>query len=292
MMQSSRVVQLLGKSLAAAALMGGAVLCPATVTVVGAEGQVRVLLAGSAVELRPAVVMRPLPVLVDGDQVLVAVDDDGAGYVIGVIHAAADHGERERARIEAKSGASAELVVVDGREQLELRDSAACLLVRHDGETGRTTLICERGALAFSAPEGDIELSAGGEVRVKGDAGVQIASGRAAFSLRGALASLSSAALSVTAQRADLGVRDLAYAGERLRARLSDSKLVLDRVETIATQLTERCKEAIREVEGLSQLRAGRMRSLIKDGLFVRAGHASIEAEEDMKIDGQRVHLG
>lgn len=291
-MQSSRVVQLLGKSPAAAALAGGAVLRPATVTSVRADGQVRVLLAGSAVELWASVVMRPAPVLADGDQVLVAADEDDGGWVIGVVRAASDGAEHAPSRVQAKSGAHAELVVVDGREQLELRDSASRLLLRHDSESGRTTLICERGDLAFSAPEGDIELSAGGEVRVQGEGGVQVSGGSARFSLRGALAKLSSGALDVSTQRADLGVRDLAYAGERLRARLADSKLVVERVETVASQLTERCKEALREVEGLSQLRAGRVRSLIKEALFVRAGHASIEAEEEIKIDGQRVHLG
>lgn len=289
-MQNNNVIQLPGKTPTELAFAGGGATRAATVTAVRSDGQVQVHLPGTALPLWAYVAMRPVPALNCGDQVLVSRDKESA-YVLGVIQAASD-GEPSLKRIQAKSGLHAELVQVDGKEQLEVRDAEARLLLRHDSETGRTTLTCENGDLAFAAPEGNIEFAAGGEVRVLGRDGVHLTSGGSSFSLLEAATKLKSRAFELSAQRADLGVRDLAFAGERLRARLADSKLVVDRLETVASHLTERCKEALREVEGLSQLRAGRMRSLIKEALFMRAGHASIEAEEDIKIDGQRVHLG
>ena len=180
-MQNNNVIQLPGKTPTELAFAGGGATRAATVTAVRSDGQVQVHLPGTALPLWAYVAMRPVPALNCGDQVLVSRDKESA-YVLGVIQAASD-GEPSLKRIQAKSGLHAELVQVDGKEQLEVRDAEARLLLRHDSETGRTTLTCENGDLAFAAPEGNIEFAAGGEVRVLGRDGVHLTSGGSSFSL-------------------------------------------------------------------------------------------------------------
>ncbi|MFO0548761.1 MAG: DUF3540 domain-containing protein [Polyangiaceae bacterium] len=199
-----------------------------------------------------------------GDEVVVLGEGESA-FVMSVLGAA--RGPSARAVV-ARSGASASLDEHAGRERLVVRDRDDKVLFEVDAETGRTVISAARGNLALRAPDGDLELEAKGAVRVR------------------------SQAFDVSAEKAELALDDVAFAGERLRAKIGDVRNVFGRLETVTQRLFETAKSAFRNVEDLSQLRAGRVRTLVKKGYYVRGGHAAVEAEEDVKLDAKQIRLG
>lgn len=190
-------------------------------------------------------------------------------------------------RVVAKSGACVAIVEEDGRERIEVRDAKARLVLEIDPVTGKTTVVAP-GDLALRAG-GDLELEAKGAVRVKAGDIVELEAGdgaaKTSFSVGGAIAKLSARVLAVSAE-------ETRYVGEILRAKIDDTWLELSRVESAAERVIERAKNVFREVEDLCQTKAGRSRTVIEGGAFFRAHHASIEAEDEMRIDGSSINLG
>lgn len=69
-------------------------------------------------------------------------------------------------------------------------------------------------------------------------------------------------------------------------------RLVAEKLEVAARSVFERFVEATRWVRGAWQLRAGRMRTRVEETYRLQAGRIVEHAEEDVKIDGQKIHLG
>jgi Protein of unknown function (DUF3540) len=64
------------------------------------------------------------------------------------------------------------------------------------------------------------------------------------------------------------------------------------RVETQADTVTAKAKNVYQSVEELSQLQAGRTRTLVEGSCHLQARDAFLNAGEDFKIDGKQIHLG
>jgi hypothetical protein len=163
-------------------------------------------------------------------------------------------------RLVALGGASVAIALRDGGERIEVRDAQQRLVFELDPATGRTVLSVPTGDLAIRAA-GDVDIQAGGTVRCLGDERVVLQAGsrdrRSSLTLGAGLA-----------------------------------ELVASRVETVADRLFEKARSAFRQVEDLHQLRAGRSRTVVSDGFHVKSGHAVLECDEEMKIDGKTIHLG
>lgn len=244
----------LGTSLAHEALSSA--VSTAIVLEAGADDRVRVRLDATGSIAWGTIAMAPAPVLVAGDRVVLVVDGEGAAYVLGQL------GSKLRLSTHPTTGA---------------------------------TKLSSEGSFVVESVGGDVELS-GRSARVRATQTLELDAGsgkdRASFTLGGALASLSAKVMKVTAKQADVGIASVSYVGEQLRTKLEDAKLTVSRMETAAEQIFERAKDVFRTAEDLHQLKAGRSRTIVKNGYFVRGGHATIEAAEDMKIDGKQIHLG
>ncbi len=234
----------------------GSVVSTAIVLEVGAEDKARMRLDSSGSTAWGTLAMVPAPTLAAGDRVVVVVDSEGTPYIVGQL--------------------------------------GSKLRLSSDPVTGATKLSSE-GSLIVESSNGDVELK-GKSARVRATETLQLDAGvgqeRSTFTLGGALASLSAKAMKLTAKQADVGIATVSYVGAELRSKLDDAKLTVSRLETAAEQIFERSKEVFRTVDELHQLKAGRARTVVKGGYFVRSGHATIEAAEDMKIDGKQINLG
>jgi hypothetical protein len=82
------------------------------------------------------------------------------------------------------------------------------------------------------------------------------------------------------------------HATERAEVRASEVALLAGKLDVRAQRILERAEEVYREIDGLLQVRAGRVRSLVKDVFQVLAKRARVVAEEDASLDGKRVLLG
>jgi len=82
------------------------------------------------------------------------------------------------------------------------------------------------------------------------------------------------------------------HAGERTEIRSSEVVVAAGKLELRAQRILERAEEVYRDVEGLLQVKVGRLRSMITDTFHLRAKRTRIVSEEDTSVDGKRVLLG
>jgi len=87
--------------------------------------------------------------------------------------------------------------------------------------------------------------------------------------------------------------REILFDGESvgITAR-SGLRLTAARLETVVDSLVEKAKNVYRTVEQLSQLRAGRMRTLVRSTFHFKARRAFLKSEKDYKINAEKIHLG
>jgi hypothetical protein len=91
--------------------------------------------------------------------------------------------------------------------------------------------------------------------------------------------------------RAPQGSIDL-FAREGVNVRAARFNLKVKRLEILAQVTIEKCNRAVRWVRDCFQLRAGRMRTVVKEEYQVRADRIAEWAKRDVKIDGNKIHLG
>ena len=106
-------------------------------------------------------------------------------------------------------------------------------------------------------------------------------------------------AITITAPR----VKVAAAAGEvqfnSLRASILELRCVLGNVTTVAQSMTstvgrlvQKATDSFRWTENLDESRAGRMRLQVAERFHLKSRHASVIAEGQVKIDGQKIDLG
>jgi hypothetical protein len=93
---------------------------------------------------------------------------------------------------------------------------------------------------------------------------------------------------------AEITAGDLTLSAPGGRIALRASEIVCDagRFELRADRILERAGDVYREVEGLLQTRAERVRALVRGTFQLFAKRAQVVAEEDASVDGKRVLLG
>ena len=79
---------------------------------------------------------------------------------------------------------------------------------------------------------------------------------------------------------------------QRLKAKVGYAKFVFDRLETVVDTLVEQAKNVYRTVAQLTQLRTGRMRTLVDETYQFKADKVFMKSEDDFKIKGEKIHLG
>lgn len=149
-------------------------------------------------------------------------------------------------------------------DRLVLRSGAEAQLVRTAAEEVLTVrdahgnvLFELRGSqrtVVLDVGEGDLELRARGRLR-----------------LVGGEVEIEGATVSVTAERLRQAVGVL---------------------ETRANRILERAKDTYRDVDGLSQLRAGHVRTVARQTFRVLADRLRMKAKKDAAIDGEKIFLG
>lgn len=185
-------------------------------------------------------------------------------------------------RLATRTGAQARVVEDGGAERVQVWDADDRLVFDYDPETRRTTLLVP-GDLRLAAPDGAVELVAARPRN--GNAQASLRLDRAGVQLNGAR-------VGVLAGSADLIVGRLRYRGLSLHATLERSKLVVQKLETVAGRVIERARNVFRHVEELCQLRAGRVRTTATGSYQLRSQAAYLKAERHVKVNADKIHLG
>jgi hypothetical protein len=209
-----------------------------------------------------------------GDTVLLAAGHDGEHYVLGLLGGV----------VRTSDGVSAEIDGEPGDEVLRVRDGAGRLLFEYDATARRSTVCAPEGDLALAADTGAIRLTARDGVTVKTDGALDLDT---ASTLH-----VKTPHLDAVAKRADLSAETAHVTARAITTTAEKARALIGVIETTATRIVERARSAYRETEELSQTKAGRMRLLVKQTFQVLGKRTLVRAEQDVRVDGDKIYLG
>jgi hypothetical protein len=208
--------------------------------------------------------------------------------------------ERDEAYLETGrvTGSEGGLYRVEtGCGMLEARRAVSCLVEPLPGDTvlvsqtasGGCHLlgILERQADAATnlAFEGDVELSSReGRLRVTAQEGIDLVSPGEAI--------LVSGQLQVHAGEADVSVPRLSFLGTALQAQVETVKLFGKACDSVFERVSQSVRRSFRRVEELETLSAGQLNYVVKKLMSLRGKHSVITAEENVRIDGDKILMG
>ena len=268
------------------------------------HGYLPVCREGESVSRRARMAIYPRPSLAPGDEVLTLSDSGGSIYIVGVI-ACKENGNPGAEEIRLTDGSKARIGRERDRESLKLYSPDDELLVEYNSTTGKMRVNAASGNLEFSAPHGGINFRSAGDIKMDGHRvsvnartdlhmGVQDISGRpgTALTMHRKKLQVTAPAVDLTAQRSQFVSQETDISGSKLRGRIGDVQMVVRKFETVAETVMAKAKNVYRTVAGLSQLKAGRQRTLIDTTSHTKAQKTIMKSETDFKVKAEKIHLG
>jgi hypothetical protein len=262
--------------------------------------------AAAAVEFDAKPVLG-LPVMPgEGDEVLLNISHDGTAYITGVLAAAKSNQEIAGDDVfKISAGAWGKLSSENGKTQLQVFSPRNELIFEYVPEEEKTRVLVESGDLEISTTNGDICLNAGGDIKLDGNAvelrgqrhvALQVCDAlnyaRSWLTMGESKIRVHSSALDLRTRTAEMSVDRATYEGKQFSARVTRVKLALERIETVVTTLVQKARNVYHNVEQLSQLKAGRMRTLVQGSCYHKSEKAKFKANDSFSIDGDRINLG
>lgn len=261
---------------------------PALGTVIAvAEGSVELRLRSGSRVTAGLAVREWEPTL--GERVLAIEDEVGDRWVIAV----------------TEVGPSTPLLdaVLEEETVRRVHDRRGALLFEYDPRSDRAVLHAPTGDLELEVPAGALRMRARDGVVIDSESDVAITGRRtvtvraeteaASSSVRlqpGAL-SLVGGVVTAAADRAELLAHTASVRARDLESHSKRLRTVAEVVETRAGRILERARDAYREVERLSQTRAGKLRMVAKGAAQLVGENTLLKARDRMKVRGERIHL-
>ncbi|GAB6060163.1 DUF3540 domain-containing protein [Desulfonatronum parangueonense] len=89
-----------------------------------------------------------------------------------------------------------------------------------------------------------------------------------------------------------VGFLDLRLQAGSCRAEIQKASVVVRFLDSVMERVTQRVKNCFRTVEDTESLDAGRIRTRVSQRCSLKAKHVSLQAEEEVVMDGKRIHIG
>jgi hypothetical protein len=135
------------------------------------------------------------------------------------------------------------------------------------------------------------------DIIFEGDVSVKVKNGDLGFvaqklDLKGNNIDLVSKDLDIRSLRGKASIRDFTFLGRVFRGNINAVKIISKTMSSITERLTQKARQSYRWIEGLEQVKAGRIKYFAEDSLFMKGKRSSLIAEKKVKIDGEKIHLG
>lgn len=176
-------------------------------------------------------------------------------------------------------------VSVQGKTAL-IRDEKGRILVRFS--EGTALIAAPEGDLVLSAPRGKVVLQSAEEVAISAGEGAKAPQLR----VEPDAVTVESERLDVRSGAARLVAEQAAVLADRITTTATTLSHTVERFELSAGQIVERARDAFRDVSELSQMRAGRVRTIVKDLYSVYSKRTALQSTEETSVDGSKVLLG
>ncbi len=205
-------------------------------------------------------------------------------------------------------GASAVGVTAPGMAApgaLEVYDAQGQLVLRYEPEVGQVQLGFSAATLTVDSQTGDTRICAPGKLTLQGkdvevvgqrsvSVGVRTAMGQvgAQLMLGAQRLALLSKRFDLRAEREHREVQHASLNATTLSVKVEQLSQKADRLETVASMMLTKAKEAFTYVEGESRVEAKRATWKVAETLWFRSKRAFLRSDKDVNIDGQKVNLG
>jgi len=241
-----------------------------------------------------------------GDTVLITGESMEACYIIGIIKRHSIKPVKAEPLLMSKQGAYAQTVNVQGKESIQIKDVDDNLVFEYDTKQQRATLSIAKGDLCLNAPDGEIQFFSSkgincrslGDVQLESQSKIKLhvpsasAKPNSSLQLGTQRASLTAQTCDIETKQANLRFEHTMVEGESLTSTLARSKLIIGRLETVAQRVFQRAVNSFSRIENLQQTQVGKIRTLVTEDYYLKAQNTDIHAEKDVKINGNKIHLG
>ena len=82
------------------------------------------------------------------------------------------------------------------------------------------------------------------------------------------------------------------FTSRTLRGSFGSVRLVAETIESVVDTVIQKATNAFVAITDLWQVKAGRVSCRAESSLHFKSRNAILKADEDMKIDGDQIHLG
>lgn len=268
------------------------------------NGQIIVALAGfrPGKEIMASLAIHLNHKLVINDELLVIEDNSGNFFVIGDL---TQNGFYQSPAKTVVSDGTYASINADENNTLGIYSNKDKLLFEYDPETKKAKIYSDADNVVFEAVKGNLEFKAAGnihlnghQVDVSGKAGIGLTVGkkyeksRSGLALKPGKIDVSSQEVKVSARRAGFFIEEVKNNIKTLVSKIGSVRLVVDKLETTASSIIEKAKNTYRTTENLNQVKAGRMRMLIDRTFHIGSKTTVIKAKDDVKVKGEKIHLG
>jgi hypothetical protein len=235
-----------------------------------------------------------------GDSVLVMAEDPDHAYIIGIL----DQEKRQvnpSEKIELDNGTH----VTRDNQSLKVLSHKKELIFEYDEKTGKSTVNLESGDMDFVSRRGNINFVAGKDIMLNGrTVGITSQNGMvmgmvdklgkliSALTIKNAGIHMNSQELGIEAKHGKFEIGNTELKGEKLEADLTTSKLKIGRLETMAKTIITKTKNIYKTVEELSQVKTGRMRTIVENTFHLKSRKAMLKSDDDFKVRAEKIHLG
>jgi hypothetical protein len=236
-----------------------------------------------------------------GTRVLVAAQHMDDVYIIGILEPSVGAKQNSNKR----KCVNVDVTVGEG-ENLRVFSAKHELLFEHDAHSCMTRVHVPTGDLAFVASEGNIRFEAAAGITVKSKLPVQVQSESAIqLGIRDSVGCVQSEyvlgshdhrietpQLRLKTASLQAQASETRFTSQTLRARFGNVRIMAQTMETVAETLIQKTKDSLARISGLWQVKSGRTRCESEASMYLKSKNVCIQADDDVKINGDQIHLG
>lgn len=82
------------------------------------------------------------------------------------------------------------------------------------------------------------------------------------------------------------------FASNWCEVKLQKAAMIIHSLDRIINTVTEKIVNSFRTIDGIEQTKAQRIRTVVSERMFLKAKHTTINAEEEVSVDGKKIHIG
>lgn len=178
-------------------------------------------------------------------------------------------------------------------------------MLEWDPAAERTRVCVPTGDLEFATEQGGIRFDSAEDIRMNGrsielsgservDLGVRDAAGQlvTALGMASRKLRLQGGEVGIDAGRARIQAGEISCTSDEVRAQTKSARLTVGRLRVVADQVVQRANDVYATVANLSQLKAGRVRTLVESTWWMKSKRSYVRSGEDFKLDADKIHLG